>query len=96
MIIPDKIKIGTREISVSEVTHLLDDAECFGDYDHKNGAIRIQSGLAEDMEKSVLLHEVVEGINSIYAIGLKHRQLHILAVVLHQVFTDNPGLVRPG
>ena len=43
MIIPDKIKIGARDIRVREVDHLSDDADRWGDYNPRTGTIQLEA-----------------------------------------------------
>jgi len=38
----------------------------------------------------------MEAIIVIYDISLEHRDLSLLATVLHQVIKDNPGIFRDG
>lgn len=45
-----------------------------------------------DIQASVLLHEIIEALNSIMRLNMKHRQIEMLEVGLVQVARDNPQL----
>ena len=92
MIIPDKIKIGARDIRVREVDHLSDDADRWGDYNPRTGTIQLEAGAPGDMKEETLLHELFESISDIYGLRLKEKQVCVLGAVLHAVIRDNPVL----
>jgi len=96
VIIPDKIKIGAREIRVLEVEHLSDDEDRWGDYSARTGAIRIDASIPDDMKAETLLHEVCEAVSDIYALGLTENQVCTISAVLLAIARDNPGIWRGG
>ena len=93
MIIPDKIKIGARDIRVREIDHLSDDADRWGDYNPRTGTIRIEADIPDDMKNEMVLHEIVHVISDIYGVRLKEKQICVIGAVLYQILKDNPGLV---
>ena len=52
----------------------------------------IAAHAAQDVQKSTLLHEVIEALNFQMELGLKHRQIMSLEHGLFQVMRDNPEL----
>lgn len=92
MIIPDKIKIGARDIRVIEVDHLSDDEDRWGEFNPRTGTIRLEAGIPDDMKEEVLLHEVLEAISDIYGVGLKEKQILVISSVLLAIVKDNPKL----
>jgi hypothetical protein len=89
MIIPDKIKIGGRDIQVCQVDHLSDDEDRWGEYNPRTGTIRIEAGIPQDMKEEVLLHEILEAISDIYGLKLKERQILTISAVLMAIARDN-------
>ena len=51
--------------------------------------IQIAEGLGPDQRASTVIHEILEAVNYMLAIGLKHKQVTGLEVALYQVFTSN-------
>lgn len=55
----------------------------------EKGLIKIDKTLPEDFQKSVLLHEIIEFINSMLELNLEHRTITSLETALYQVLKDN-------
>lgn len=43
----------------------------------------------QESQESTLLHEIIEAINGLTEIGLRHKQICVLEACLHQVLMDN-------
>ena len=57
--IPSRLRIGHRSIEVMRIA-LSDDR--IGEYDYRNGEIRIEPDLKQDIEAVTLLHEIFHHI----------------------------------
>ena len=90
MQIPGKIKIGGYIVSVEFVNNLMTDRQHTGEYHPRIQTIKIDKDCSEQEREEVFVHEMMEAITAIYDIPLKHRDLSLLATVLHQVIVDNP------
>lgn len=51
--------------------------------------IVIKSGQTEQSRDSTLLHEIIEAVNVIYCLNLRHRQIELLEVGLYQALKTN-------
>jgi hypothetical protein len=90
MQIPEKIKIGGFMVDVEFVNNLMTDWQHSGEYHPRTQTIKIDKDCSEQEREEVFIHEVLEAIKSIYDIPLEHRDLSLLATVLHQFIVDNP------
>jgi hypothetical protein len=50
--------------------------------------ITLWDGMSEELLRDVFVHEVVEAINMVYGIELRHDQLSVLSVALRQLLED--------
>ena len=55
-------------------------------------SIRINAEQHDSVQASVLLHEIIEAINSLMRLNMRHHQIEMLEVGLIQVARDNPDL----
>lgn len=87
-------KVSGYEIQVIYDDHILTERNNAGEYTHKTQTIRLASGLTKQMTSEVLMHEILEAIDSIYNLKLNHDvQLNTLSIALHQIFSDCPGIL---
>jgi len=94
MQIPKQIKIGGYIVSVEFVNNLMTDRQHTGEYHPRIQTIKIDKDCSEQEREEVFIHEVLEAIKAIYDIQLEHRDLSLLATVLHQVIVDNPEVFK--
>ena len=94
MQIPKQIKIGGYIVSVEFVNNLMTDRQHNGEYHPRIQTIKIDKDCSEQEREEVFIHEVLEAIKAIYDIQLEHRDLSLLATVLHQVIVDNPEVFK--
>ncbi len=85
MKLPNKVSIGSEEIQVTrDKSPKVDDKECFGYWSEADGLICIQEGLPPGRTLNTFIHELVEAINDTTELGLKHRQIQALGLLLSQ------------
>ena len=89
MQIPKKIKIGGFIIEVIYENNLMTDRQHTGEYHPRIQTIKIDKDCSEQEKEEVFVHELLEAIKAIYNIELYHRELTLLATVLHQVIKDS-------
>ena len=91
MKIPDKIKIGGRQVNIEVVgDEIINAGGTFNDWFNR---IQLNTQDSEDNPGRVeqdLLHEIVECINTRYELKLEHPVITIFSEVLYQVLVDNP------
>jgi len=89
-----KIKIAGYKVPVNKITNLVAKTGFYGSYTPASQIIEIDSDLTKQQEEEVVIHEVLEAIDSIYDLKLDHdEQLCKLSVIIHQIITDNPHLI---
>jgi hypothetical protein len=54
--------------------------------------ILINENISFEMQRSAILHEIIEGINGMLEMKLKHNQISQMEAGLNQVLSDNPLL----
>tara|TARA_R100000988_G_scaffold65093_1_gene33034 strand:- start:126 stop:458 length:333 start_codon:yes stop_codon:yes gene_type:complete len=99
-----KIKIGYQDVIIKrEKTTFQKQSDAYGEYDHRQNSISIQSGLTPLDEANTLLHEILHGvayINSLTQAGqpmdTENKEeivINTIANSLSQVFRDNKWLL---
>jgi hypothetical protein len=76
-VIPDNIVINGVKIQVL-FNGSLDSHDEYGRYLPDKFIIEIDPMLPDEKKRMVLIHEIIEAINNIYDIGLKHHQINLL------------------
>ena len=92
-----KIKIGPYKVPVIFVeSPTLNDRPIFGYYTDDPHSIGISKDLQErpDQLAAVMLHEILEAVNVIHGVRLKHRQIEQLTTGLTEVLWENPQVRR--
>lgn len=56
--------------------------------------ILINEHLSFEMQRSAILHEIIEGINGMMEMKLEHNQISQMEAGLNQVLSDNPLLLN--
>lgn len=85
-----EIKIGGQIFKIIEKDIEKDESEDASGYVKvASGKIFINSKMNKDQKDSTLIHEILEAINIMYELKLKHNQISILESTLYQVFKDN-------
>lgn len=88
MTLPDKVRIGPYDIKVEVVENLAVDREHGGEYSPRELEISLDSSLRK-RHGEILMHEIIEAINDIYNLSIKHEDMMVLGVVLYQVLKEN-------
>ena len=95
MNIPDTIRIGAQDYSVS-----VSDVPCshgnFGECNHSKLTIEIDNHSPLPRQQQTFIHEIVEALDSELNIGLKHHQVELSEGGLYGLIRDNPGLFGSG
>lgn len=91
MKMPDSIKIGAHSFDVKIVPNLKDDSahNCCGRCNGSEQKIEINPCYPQSCQEATLIHEIIEGINYLYELGLEHHQITILEETLYQVLKEN-------
>jgi uncharacterized protein YpuA (DUF1002 family) len=89
MKIPKRIKIGAHWIEVRMVSDGKN-TEGSASYHNWYQLITIRKdGTSESKQAECLLHEIIEAVNSLYQLNLKHFQINTLSEVLLQCIRDS-------
>ena len=93
MRIPDKVKILYKEYAVEEQANLHDsEAELYGQIHYLPEKILLNVDSSDEQKKAALIHEIVHGLDEMYCIGLKERQVEKLGNALYMLIQDNPKM----
>lgn len=94
MIIPDTVKILFKKYTVCRDNNMRDDKGnlLYGQIDHIEQLITLNEAAGIEQQKATLMHEMVHGLDELYGIGLKEKQVEKLGVALYMLVRDNPGM----
>ena len=93
MNIPDKVKIGAFEWTVGMNENLMHEREERACCRPKRLMIEIDPGCEPVPQEESLMHEILEAICWQYNVQFEsHKDLSVMATVLHQVIRDNPAI----
>ena len=94
MNIPNKVKIGGFQYSVSQADNLLRDENKSGDSCGNKQSIRIDSSATGQLKEVTFIHEVLHQIDYAYTIGLEHQQIFQLEAGIFAFIKDNPDIFK--
>jgi hypothetical protein len=94
MNIPKEVKIGGFNIPIKLDEKIGIEENKYGQYNVINHTIKICDKVAFDQQFNTLIHEIVEGMDSIYELKLEHKDITIIAAVFHQIIKDNPEIFK--
>lgn len=95
MNIPEHIKIQYKDYKIEMVDNLHDGAdELYGQIQHIPETIYLNAGCSEGQKKSTLLHEALHGLDAVFCIGLKEKQVEKLGSALYMLIHDNPNMFK--
>lgn len=93
MIIPEKVKVLYKEYGIEYQENLHDGAdELYGQIHYLSEKIFLNPDSSDDQQKATLIHEVLHGMDEVYGIGLKEKQVEKLGNTLYMLIKDNPKM----
>ena len=98
MIIPDSAQILYKKYTVGFNSNMRNDKGdlLYGQIDHIEQLITLNEDAGIEQQKATLMHEMVHGLDELYGIGLKEKQVEKLGVALYMLVRDNPGMFTEG
>ncbi|MDD5064948.1 MAG: hypothetical protein PHQ35_09375 [Phycisphaerae bacterium] len=90
--LPEKVKIGGFTWPVVYEDNLQSLRERAGEARFIDQVIAMSKTNTSERKQEVFIHEILEIIKHLYEIKLDHDNLSRIAVVLHQIIKDNPGI----
>lgn len=97
MRIPDKVKILYKEYGIEEQNNLHNNGgDLHGQIHYLPEKILLNSESSQGQKQATLIHEIVHGLDEMYCIGLKERQVEKLGNAFYMLIRDNPQLFREG
>ena len=90
MKIPQTIKIGGKKIKV-RVSKTKYPSGDVGEWDGNRYIIKLDNLIDAPIERieECFLHEIIEAINQMYELKLRHWKINMLSEVLFQILKDN-------
>lgn len=94
MIIPDTVKILFKKYTVCRDNNMRDDKGnlLYGQIDNIEQLITLNEDAGLEQQKATLIHEMVHGLDELYGIGLKEKQVEKLGTALYMMVRDNPEM----
>lgn len=93
MLIPNKVKVLYKEYTVEEQVNLHDEkGDLYGRIHYLPEKIFLNACASEEQKKATLIHEIVHGLDEMYDIDLKEKQVEKLGNALYMLIKDNPGM----
>lgn len=94
MIIPDSAQILYKKYTVGFDSNMRDDKGnlLYGQIDHIEQLITLNEAAGIEQQKATLIHEMVHGLDELYGIGLKEKQVEKLGTALYMLLRDNPEM----
>ena len=83
-----KIKIGALTYKI-EFVHPHELQDDYGEFDAETLSIKINENLPKDLQKTTIIHEIIEAINYQYEFKFKHNVITLLESILYQVLKEN-------
>jgi hypothetical protein len=90
--LPNTVKIGGFTWPVVVEDNLQSLRERAGEARFVDQIIAISGTNTSERKQEVFIHEILEVIKHLYEIKIDHDNLSRIAVVLHQIIKDNPGI----
>lgn len=86
--IPEKFRLGPFDVTVKwyDPQEQVD----MGGYVFYSNLIKMDRDLSEDVKQELFVHEIMEGINNHYELGLEHPKITVISAALAQVIRDLP------
>lgn len=94
MIIPESVSILFKKYRIGYENHMRDEKGdvLYGQMDYIAQTITLNKDAGEEQTRSTLLHEIVHGLDDLYSIGLKEKQVEKLGTALYMLVRDNPEM----
>ncbi|WP_270396283.1 hypothetical protein [Mediterraneibacter massiliensis] len=91
MRIPEKVKILYKEYDVEEQGNLHNSGgDLYGQIHYLPEKIFLNADSSNEQKKATLVHEIVHGLDEMYMIGLKEKQVEKLGNAIYMLIRDNP------
>lgn len=97
MNIPNKVRILYKEYSVEEQENLHNsEADLYGEIRYEPEEIILSKQSSDEQKKATLIHEIIHGLDDMYRIGLKEKQVEVLGNAVYMLIRDNPEMFGGG
>lgn len=93
MRIPDKVKILYKEYDIEEQNNLHNNGgDLYGQIHYLPEKILLNSESSQEQKQATLIHEIIHGLDEMYCIGLKEKQVEKLGNAFYMMVKDNPQM----
>lgn len=93
--IPGSVKILYKKYGIEMVDNLHDKGnELYGQIEYLPQKIYLNSKSSEEQRKATLIHEIIHGLDEMYNIGLKEKQVEKLGNAVYMLVRDNPEMFK--
>lgn len=93
MRIPDKVKILYKDYGIEEQNNLHNNCgDLYGQIHYLPEKILLNSESSQEQKQATLIHEIIHGLDEMYCIGLKEKQVEKLGNAFYMLVRDNPQM----
>ena len=96
MIIPESVSILYKDYVIGTENRMRDEngAELYGQINYLEQTVTLSNAASLEQKKATLIHELIHGIDKMYNIGLKEKQVEKLGNGVYMLIRDNPEMFR--
>ena len=94
MIIPESASILYKDYAIGTENHMRDETgtELYGQINYLEQTITLSNASSLEQKKAPLVHELIHGLDEMYNIGLKEKQVEKLGNGVYMLIRDNPEM----
>lgn len=97
MRIPKKVKILYKNYIIEKQKNLHDEnGDLYGQICYLPERILLNEDSSEEQQRATLIHEMIHGMDEMFNIRLKERQVEKLGNALYMLIEDNPDIFEKG
>lgn len=94
MSIPESVSILFKNYAVGYENGMRNEKGemLYGQIDYIEQTITLNKAAKDEQAEATLLHEIIHGLDELYNIGLKEKQVEKLGTALYMLIRDNPEM----
>ena len=98
MIIPESVSILFKKYTISHEKHMRNENgdQLYGQIDYMEQTITLNEAAGAEQQEATLVHEIIHGLDEMYDIGLKEKQVEKLGNAFYMLIRDNPEMFAEG
>ncbi len=90
--VPSEIKIATHTYRVRYDSHMRHDEACYGQVNHREQTIDIETSIPPSVMNQTLIHEIVHIVDKVYVCRMDEDDLERLSNGMAELLFNNLGI----